>query len=172
MALLNWEPSFLPIDLIFDDGEPLETNRHRIAMNVLIDSMLQVWQNRSDFFAGGNMFVYYSRNQAMNRDLKGPDFFGSVGCRWDWGAPGLGRVGRRRTLCRCDCGLVSPSAARVDTGVKKTFTSARFVLLITSSTIHLTLVLFRDGISMRLNVTNPLRRTITAGSGLSNYSCG
>lgn len=27
-----------PTDLIFDDGEPLESNRHRIAMNTLIRS--------------------------------------------------------------------------------------------------------------------------------------
>jgi hypothetical protein len=29
-----WEPPPPPTDLIFDDGEPLESNRHRIAMNV------------------------------------------------------------------------------------------------------------------------------------------
>jgi Uma2 family endonuclease len=75
MALLDWEPSPPPTDLIFDDGEPLETNRHRIAMNVLIDSALQALSSRSDFFTGGNMFVYYSRTQAMNRDFRGPDFF-------------------------------------------------------------------------------------------------
>ena len=26
---LDWEPPMLPTDLIFDDGEPLESNRHR-----------------------------------------------------------------------------------------------------------------------------------------------
>jgi len=72
--ILDWEPPLPPTDLIFDDGEPLESNRHRIAMNVLIDSALQALSDRSDFFAGGNMFVYYSRNQAMNRDFRGPDF--------------------------------------------------------------------------------------------------
>lgn len=30
-----WEVPEPPTDLIFDDGEPLESNRHRIAMNVL-----------------------------------------------------------------------------------------------------------------------------------------
>ncbi len=64
-----------PTNLVFDDGEPLETNRHRIAMNVLIDSSLQVFQGKTDLFVGGNMFVYYSRNQVMNRDFRGPDFF-------------------------------------------------------------------------------------------------
>jgi Uma2 family endonuclease len=64
-----------PTDLIFDDGEPLESARHRIAMNLLIRSVQSVFQERSDFFAGGNMFVYYSRNQAMNQDFRGSDFF-------------------------------------------------------------------------------------------------
>ncbi|MFQ3638619.1 MAG: Uma2 family endonuclease [Chloracidobacterium sp.] len=30
---------------------------------------------RTDFFAGGNMFVYYSLQQVRNKDYKGPDFF-------------------------------------------------------------------------------------------------
>jgi Uma2 family endonuclease len=71
----GWTPPEPPTNLIFDDGEPLETNRHRIAMNVLIRSIQQVLSDRKDFFVGGNMFVYYSRNQAMNRDFRGPDFF-------------------------------------------------------------------------------------------------
>ena len=64
-----------PTDLIFDDGKLLETKRHRIAMNLLIDSLYQHWSDRKDFFVGGNMFIYYSSIQAKNRDFKGPDFF-------------------------------------------------------------------------------------------------
>ena len=71
---LGWEPS-PPTDLIFDDGEPLETNRHRIAMTVLIDTALMALADQPNSFVGGNMFVYYSRNQAMNRDFRGSDFF-------------------------------------------------------------------------------------------------
>jgi len=37
-----WEPPMPPLDLIFDDGEPLESNRHRIAINILIRSLQQV----------------------------------------------------------------------------------------------------------------------------------
>jgi len=73
---LDWEPPPMPpTDLIFDDGEPLETNRHRIAVNTLIRSLQQAWANRNDFFTGGNMFIYYSSEQARNRDFRGPDFF-------------------------------------------------------------------------------------------------
>ena len=71
----SWEPPMPPTDLIFDDGEPMESNRHRIAINVLIRSINQAWAERNDFFAGGNMFIYFSRSQAKNRDFRGPDFF-------------------------------------------------------------------------------------------------
>lgn len=64
-----------PTDLIFDDGVPLESNRHRIGINVLIDSYQYHRAPATDFYAGGNMFVYYSSTQAMNRDFRGPDFF-------------------------------------------------------------------------------------------------
>ena len=70
-----WTPPMPPTDLIFDDGEPLESNRHRIAMNVLIRSLQQAWADRQDYFTGGNMFIYYSSAQARNRDFRGPDFF-------------------------------------------------------------------------------------------------
>lgn len=70
----DWEPPMPPTDLIFDDGEPLKSNRHRIAMNVLIRSLQQAWADRNDFFTGGNMFVYYSSEQARNRDFRGLDF--------------------------------------------------------------------------------------------------
>jgi hypothetical protein len=65
----NWEHPTPPTGLIFDDGEPLKSPRHRVAMNVLIRSVQQALRDRSDFYAGGNMFVYYSRTQAMNRDF-------------------------------------------------------------------------------------------------------
>ncbi len=62
--VLGWEPPMPPTDLIFDDGEPLETNRHRITMNTLIRSLQQAWRDlpngdsftsRNDFFCGNNI---------------------------------------------------------------------------------------------------------------------
>ncbi|MGI0483463.1 Uma2 family endonuclease [Geminocystis sp. CENA526] len=65
-----------PTDLIYDDGEPMETNHHRIAMNILIDSVENfLMKQQDDFYVGGNMFIYYSATQARNRDFRGPDFF-------------------------------------------------------------------------------------------------
>jgi Uma2 family endonuclease len=68
-------PDFPNIDLPEEDGVPLETNWHRLQINLLDDIIRYRWRERTDFFAGGNMFIYYSLQQARNRDYRGPDFF-------------------------------------------------------------------------------------------------
>lgn len=70
-----WVPEVPDIELPDEDGEPLESNWHQLQINLLGDALDQHWQGRTDFFAGGNMFVYYSLEQARNRDYRGPDFF-------------------------------------------------------------------------------------------------
>ncbi|OUL30182.1 Uma2 family endonuclease [Nostoc sp. 106C] len=115
----DWEPTPPPTDLIFDDGEPLESNRHRIGMNVLIRSLQQAWSDRNDYFVGGNMFVYYSRTQARNRDFKGPDFFVVLNVE--------GTASRQGWVVWDEDGrypdviveLMSPSTKNVDIGEKK-----------------------------------------------------
>ena len=114
-----WEPPAPPTDLIFDDGEPLESNRHRIAMNALIRSLKHSWTQRQDYFVGGNMFVYYSAQQARNRDFRGPDFFAVLGV--DPNPARLGWVvweegGRYPDVI---VELLSASTAEVDRGEKK-----------------------------------------------------
>jgi len=61
--------------LICDDGEPMESARHRQQMTVLIESLEYAWRERSDFYVGGNMFLYFSEVQARNNDFRGPDVF-------------------------------------------------------------------------------------------------
>jgi Uma2 family endonuclease len=68
-------PEIPDIDLPEEDGVPLESNWHRIQINLLIDIVQHHWRQRQDFFVGGNMFIYYSLQQARQRDYKGPDFF-------------------------------------------------------------------------------------------------
>ncbi len=70
--VLDYPPSDL---LPAEDGLPLETNWHRIQMNLLIDIVHYLWRGRDDYFVGGNMFIYYSPKEALNQDYKGPDFF-------------------------------------------------------------------------------------------------
>ncbi len=61
--------------LVCDDGEPMETARHRQQMIVLIDSLEHAWEGRDDFYVGGNMFLYFSETQARKNDFRGPDVF-------------------------------------------------------------------------------------------------
>lgn len=143
--VMSWEAPQPPSDLVFDDGEPLETNRHRIAMNVLIDSTLSALADRSDFFAGGNMFVYYSRNQAMNRDFRGPDFFVALdvdGSRSRQGWVVWEEDGRYPDVI---VELLSPSTANVDRGVKKICTNGCSTLQITLFSILLLPTRWWDG---------------------------
>ncbi len=73
-AKIFFEEHKPPTDLIFDDGAEMESNRHRIAMTVLIRSLEQGLANRNDFFVGGNMFIYYSAKQIRNQDFRGRIF--------------------------------------------------------------------------------------------------
>ncbi len=66
-------------DLPYDDGAPMESQRHQLQMELLLDG-LRLWlEGQEDGFVGGNMFVYYSLAQVRNRDFKGPDVFVALG---------------------------------------------------------------------------------------------
>jgi Uma2 family endonuclease len=115
----DWEKHQPPTDLIFDDGEPLESNRHRIAMNLLIRSLQQAWIDRENYFTGGNMFVYYSRDQVRNRDFKGPDFFVVLNVDGTQSRQGWVVWEENGRYPDVIVELMSPSTANVDTGTKK-----------------------------------------------------
>ncbi|WP_437683871.1 Uma2 family endonuclease [Sorangium sp. So ce131] len=71
---------FVPIppgedELPYDDGEPMESPRHRKQMNLLIDVLELLWKDRDDVYVGGNMAVYFSELQARKNDFRGPDVF-------------------------------------------------------------------------------------------------
>ena len=61
--------------LISEDGEPMDSDWHGIELNLLRELVHQHLVGRQDFFAGGNMFIYFNEQQARNRDFRGPDFF-------------------------------------------------------------------------------------------------
>ena len=78
----------LPFELVYDDGEPLETEWHTYELPLMRGLIEQAMAEcgRTDFYAGMNMFVYYSVEQArevaveVNDNLKqrafrGPDVF-------------------------------------------------------------------------------------------------
>jgi len=60
-------------DLPYDDGEPMETARHREQMQILIESLQLHWAERTDYYVGGNMFIHY--DPTNKRHSRGPDSF-------------------------------------------------------------------------------------------------
>jgi Uma2 family endonuclease len=123
----------LPFELVYSDGEPLESEWHTVQPDLLKEVIRQAMaeQGRSNFFVGGNMFVYYSVEQA--RDVargrsyfRGPDVFWvggveSEGFRKAWVA---WQEGDR--LPEVIVELLSPSTAEIDRTVKRDLYSRIF----------------------------------------------
>lgn len=57
----------LDVELVLEDGVPLETYYHYLQMVLFLELVRRRMTElgRDDFFAGGNMFVYYSAEQAQ-----------------------------------------------------------------------------------------------------------
>jgi len=68
-----WPPT--EDELPYDDGMPMETQRHALQLQLLIDPLRLYWEDRQDAYVGGNMFIYFSLEQVRNQDFRGPDFF-------------------------------------------------------------------------------------------------
>ncbi|MGB3655180.1 MAG: Uma2 family endonuclease, partial [Rivularia sp. (in: cyanobacteria)] len=66
-------------ELPCDDGVPMETQRHKLQMDMLIDTLSPWLAMRNDGYVGGNMFVYFSLAQIRTQDFRGPDFFAVLG---------------------------------------------------------------------------------------------
>ncbi len=70
-----------PEDVIFPPGDlysdepPLETELHLRQILLLIQCLEWLWQERQDFYACGNMTIYYSPRQRKSEQFRGPDFF-------------------------------------------------------------------------------------------------
>ena len=47
------------LELPTEDGEPLETPWHLAQIAFFLELIHYAWRERNDFYAGGNMFIYY-----------------------------------------------------------------------------------------------------------------
>jgi len=84
--------ALMGLELPGSDGEPIENERERFQINLALKSLDHHWSEREDFYAGGNMFVYYSLQQALTivdevkdfkpptKTFRGPDMFARL--RW------------------------------------------------------------------------------------------
>ncbi len=107
-------------ELPFSDGEPMESYRHVLQMQLLMESLADAWSERDDYFIGGNMFVYFSEPQARGEvKVRGPDVFVVLGTerhkrRKSWVA--WQEEGKLPDIV---IELLSPSTASIDRGEKK-----------------------------------------------------
>ncbi len=114
-----------PFELVYSDGVPLETEWHAMQFLFLIelirDAMAE--QGRTDSYTCGDMFVYYSVEQAWavkkgRRHVRGPDVF------WVDGVPDHMRKAwvsweEGGRLPDVIIELLSPTTADIDRGEKK-----------------------------------------------------
>ena len=63
------------VSLVETDGVPLESHWHVLQIGLLIELLAYWFRDRNDYYASGNMFIYFSEEQARNREYRGPDFF-------------------------------------------------------------------------------------------------
>lgn len=106
-----------PCDL-WSDEPPLESDLHRIGIDLLINCLEWWWRNRNDFYVSGNLTIYFSPDQIKSRDFRGPDFFVVLGTE---------RKPRKSWVLWAEGGkypnmiveILSDSTAAIDKGLKK-----------------------------------------------------
>jgi Uma2 family endonuclease len=69
----------LPKSDLLSDEPPMETELHLRQLMLLIQSLELLWKDRQDFYAFGNLTIYYSPNQRQSKYFRGPDFFVVLG---------------------------------------------------------------------------------------------
>ena len=139
-ALLAVHPDLavLTLNLPDSDGEPMENEREYFQIVLLYEALEQYWRGRQDFYMGGNMFVYYSPEQAHEilaeeadparprRAFRGPDLFVVLDVDGSF---------RRQKWVVWDEGgrypdvifeFLSPSTRRIDQTTKKTLYEQTF----------------------------------------------
>ncbi|NES72214.1 MAG: Uma2 family endonuclease, partial [Okeania sp. SIO2D1] len=97
---------------------PLESYLHLQQLLLLIKCLDWWWRERDDYFAAGNLTIFYSPKQLKSEDFRGPDFFVVLNTE---------RKPRKSWVVWEEDGkypqiiieLLSPSTANVDRGLKK-----------------------------------------------------
>lgn len=109
---------FPPGDL-YSDEPPVETELHLRQIILLLKCLEWLWRDRHDFYAAGNLTIYYSPQQRKSSDFRGPDFFVVLGTE---------RKTRKSWVVWQEEGkypnviieILSPKTAMVDRDLKKT----------------------------------------------------
>jgi Uma2 family endonuclease len=65
---------------LWSDEPPLESDLHQEQMILLLNCIKWYWRERNNFYATGNLTIYFSETQKTTEDFRGPDFFVVKGC--------------------------------------------------------------------------------------------
>jgi len=74
-------------DVVFPPGDldsdelPLESSLHLQQIILLLTCLEWLWGDRTDYFAAGNLTIYYSPQQRKSEHFRGPDFFVVLGTK-------------------------------------------------------------------------------------------
>jgi Uma2 family endonuclease len=64
---------------LWSDEPPLESTLHLHQIILLLNSLNWLWSDRQDYFAAGNLTIYYNAKRLKSKDFRGPDFFVVLG---------------------------------------------------------------------------------------------
>ena len=107
-----------PTGDLYSDEPPLESTLHLDQLLLLLSCLNWLWKGRNDYFAAGNLTVYFSPRQRKSEDFRGPDFFVVLGAEkqprkswvvWEEGGKYPNVIVE----------LLSESTAKTDRGLKK-----------------------------------------------------
>lgn len=85
MSVTKLDPDVELEDVIFPPGDllsnepPLKTELHLRQLVLLIQCLEFWWKDRQDYYAFGNLTIYYSPRQLKSEQFRGPDFFVVLG---------------------------------------------------------------------------------------------
>ena len=117
-SLVEVESVVFPPSDLDSDEPPLETYLHLQQLILLLTCLDWLWRDRTDYFAAGNLTIYYSPSQRKSEDFRGPDFFVVLGTdrkpRKSWTVWEEG--GKYPNVI---IELLSESTAKTDRGLKK-----------------------------------------------------
>jgi Uma2 family endonuclease len=69
------EDVIFPRGDLYSDEPPWETELHLRQIILILNCLEWLWRDRNDFYAAGNLTIYYSQNKRKTEDFRGLDFF-------------------------------------------------------------------------------------------------